>query len=82
MSVLWLASSLVGCLTMPCVDPACCRVLGPGHEVAGFRSLVVLGLVLVHLWSESDCQKLLPIHWAIRARSSFSDGLLAGRAGS
>lgn len=52
------------------------------HEVAGFRSLVVLGLVLVHWWSESWSQKLLPTHCTIRARSSFSDGLLAGRAGS
>ena len=46
--MLWLASSLVGCWTTPCVDPAGCRVPGPGHEVPGFRSLVVLGLVLVH----------------------------------
>ena len=42
MRVVWqafLAPSVIGCQAMPCVDAASCCVVGPGHEVACFRSL-------------------------------------------
>ena len=56
--------------------------VGPGHVVAGFRSLIGAGVSAASLVVRIKSQRLLPSHWKLELGPCITDGLLAGRAGS
>ena len=47
-----MASGLVGCQALTCVEAISCWWIGTGYEGAGCGAPGVLGLVLAHGWAE------------------------------
>ena len=80
-----MASSLVGCQTLPRGNAAGCCLAGPDNEVSGCGNLggpqVTAGL-LVGRARVVKTLGLLPTHWEVKPGPGVSTRLLAGRADS
>lgn len=78
----WLASSLVGCQTLPCGNAAGCCLARPDDEVSGLGGPRATAGSLVGRVRVLKTLGLLPTHWQVKPGPGVSTRLLAGRAGS